>query len=97
MIEARVRFFGPVRSLVGKKEQMVQLQEGASLRTFLEELGRSNGSEFQKYIVVEGDTLNPVLLVSVNGESVDELPNLDIPLPAGAIVDVMLISPIAGG
>ncbi len=97
MVEARVRFFGPVRSIVKKKEQAVVLEDGATLRDLLGELGRSNGPAFQRYIVVEGATLNPALLVSLNGESVDEIHNLDIPLPLGATVDVMLAVPIMGG
>lgn len=97
MIEAKVHFFGPVRGLVRKKEQIVVLDDGATLRGLLDELGRSNGPEFQSYIVVEGATLNPVLLVALNGESVNRIQNLDKPLPHGSIVDVMLAVAIRGG
>ena len=97
MIEAKVQFFGPVRGIVKKKEQRVVLDDGGTLRGLLEELGRSNGPEFQCYIVVEGATLNPALLVALNGESVDRIQNLDTPLPNGAVVDVMLAVPIRGG
>ena len=97
MVEARVRFFGPVRGLVRKKEQVVILEEGATVRRLLDELARSNSSEFQRYVVIEGASLNPALLVFLNGESLDEILNLDTPLPAGARVDVMLASPILGG
>ena len=97
MIEARVRFFGPVRSIVGKKEQTLLLKEGATLKTLLEELRESNGPEFQEYIVFQGTTVNPALLVSLNGESVDEIQNLDAPLPIEAVLDVMLAVPISGG
>ena len=97
MVEAKVRFFGPVRGIVGKKEQLVVLEDGATLRNLLDELGRSNGPEFQRYIVVEGSTLNPALLVALNGQSVDQLQNLDTPLPNGSVVDVLLAVPIMGG
>lgn len=97
MIEARVRFFGPVRGLVRKKDQVVILEEGATVRTLLDELARSNSSEFRRYVVIEGATLNPALQVFLNGESLDEIQNLDARLPAGAKVDVMLASPILGG
>ena len=96
-MEIKVRFFGPVRALVRKKEQALLLEEGATLRRLLEELGRSNGSEFQRYIVLEGVSLNPALLVFLNGESVDAIQNLDHSLPSGTMVDVMLASPIMGG
>lgn len=97
MAEIRVRFFGPVRGLVRKKEQVILLEEGATLRTLLEELGRSNSSEFQRYIVIEGVALNPALLVFLNGESVNAVQNLDLSLPSGSMVDIMLASPIMGG
>lgn len=97
MLEAKVHFFGPVRGIVRKKEQVVVLDDGATLRGLLEELGRSNGPEFQCYIVVEGATLNPALLVSLNGQSLDQIQNLDTPLPQGSVLDVLLAVPIKGG
>lgn len=97
MLEAKVQFFGPVRGVVGKKEQRVVLDDGATLRGLLEELGRSNGPEFRSYIVMEGRTLNPVLLVALNGQSVDQIGNLDTPLPQGSVLDVLLAVPIMGG
>jgi hypothetical protein len=33
----------------------------------------------------------------LNGESVDQIANLDVVLPQGAIVDVLLAVPIMGG
>ncbi|MBI2350479.1 MAG: MoaD/ThiS family protein [Deltaproteobacteria bacterium] len=97
MMEIKVRFFGPVRGLVGKKEQVILLEEGATLRRLLEELAHSNGPEFQRYVVLEGVSLNPALLVFLNGESLDAIGNLDHSLPSGPMVDVMLASPIMGG
>ena len=97
MIEARIHFFGPIRGLVRKKEQLVVLEEGATVRRLLDELGRANGAEFRRYLVIEGSTVNPALVVFLNGESLDEILNLDAPLPSGPRVDVMLASPILGG
>lgn len=97
MTEIRVRFFGPVRGLVRKKEQVILLEEGATLRRLLEELGRSNSSEFQRHIVLDGGSLNPALLVFLDGESVNAVQNLDLSLLSGSMVDVMLASPIMGG
>ena len=96
-VEAHVRFFGPVRSIVKKKEQVVSLDDGATLRDLLEALRCSNGPEFQPYVVIQEATVNPAILVSLNGESVDEIQNLDLPLPHGAKLDVMLAVPIMGG
>ena len=97
VLEAKVRFFGPVRGLVGKKEQVIILEQGATVRSLLDELARSNSSEFRRYVVIEGSTLNPALMVFLNGESLDEIQNLDAPMPAEASIDVMLASPLLGG
>ena len=96
-VEARIVFLGPIRSIVGKKEQRMLLQEGATFRDLLDELSRTNTSEFTRYIVIEGKTLNPALLVILNGQSVDEIQNLDAPLAVGSTVHVLLTSPLAGG
>ena len=96
-LEATVRYFGPVRSVVGRKEQRIVLARGATLRRLLEELARCNGPAFRRYVKPEGRTLNPVLIVAVNGESVDQIGNLDMPLPDRSVVSVLLAVPIMGG
>ena len=97
IMRATVRFFGPVRSLVRKKEQVILLEEGATVRSLLDELARSNGSEFRRYVVIEGSTINPALVVFLNGESLDEIMNLDAPIPPAPTIDVMLASAVLGG
>lgn len=97
MLTATVRFFGPLRGLVGKKEQVILLEQGATVRTLLDELVRSNGSEFRRYVVIEGSTLNPALMVFLNGENLDEIHNLDAAMPAASRIDVMLATALLGG
>lgn len=96
-LEAKVRFFGPLKVVVGRKEQTVVLERGATVRRLLDELGRTNGPAFRRYVKPEGRTVNPVLIVAVNGESVDQIGNLDMPLPEGTVVDILLAVPIMGG
>lgn len=96
-MQATVRFFGPVRSLVAKKEQVILLEEGATVRSLLAELARLNGAEFRRYLVIEGSTINPALVIFLNGESLDEMMNLDAPIPPAPTVDVMLASAVLGG
>lgn len=96
-IEVRVRFFGPIRTLAGRKEQVVMVSKGATLRDLLEELKRVSGSELGRYIVVQGNGVNPVLLVSLNGETIDEIQSIDVKLPDRSVLDVMLVVPVAGG
>lgn len=97
MIKARVHFFGPIRGLVRKKEQVIFLEDGATLRMLLEKLASSNSPDFQRYVVLEGLTLNPALQVFLDGESLNEIQNLDKPLTAETTLDVLLASPIIGG
>lgn len=97
MIKVRVHFFGPLRGLVRKKQQVIFLEDGATLRMLLEELARSNSPDFQRYVVPQGLTLNPALQVFLNGENLDEIQNLDKPLATEATLDVLLASPIIGG
>lgn len=73
------------------------VSKGATLRDLLEELKRVSGSELGRYIVVQGNSVNPVLLVSLNGESIDEIQSIDAKLPDRSVLDVMLVVPVAGG
>ena len=93
----KVRFFGPVRSIAGKKVQELEMRQNTTVKDLLEELKRVSNPEFGKYIVIQGNTINPVLLMAINGESLDEINNMNAPLPDNPVLDVMLVSPIAGG
>lgn len=93
----RVRFFGPVRSIAGKKEQELEMSPGTTTKDLLEELRKVSNPEFSKYIVIQGNTVNPVLLMAINGEGLDEINNINAPLPDNPVLDIMLVSPIAGG
>lgn len=73
------------------------LERGATVRQLLEELACTNGPAFRCYVKPEGRTLNPVLIVAVNGESLDQIGNLDMPLPDSTNVDILLAVPIMGG
>ncbi len=97
MGQVRVRFFGPVRTLAGRKEQLVEMAQGSTIRDLLNELKKTSNPEFQRYIVIQGNTVNPVLMVSLNGESLDEIQNIDALLPEAPVLDVMLVAPIVGG
>ncbi len=93
----KVRFFGTVRSIAGKKVQELEMRQNPTVRDLLEELKRVSDPEFGKYIVIQGNTINPVLLMAINGESLDEIDNMNAPLPDNPVLDVMFVSPIAGG
>lgn len=97
MTKVKIRFFGPVRSLVGKKEQVLEMPAGSTIRELLDKLKKTNNPDFERYVVIQGNTINPVLLVSLNGESLDELNNIETKLPNESVLDVMLVAPIVGG
>ena len=97
MTVVKVRFFGPVRSIAGKKEQELEVWPNATTKDLLEELKRVSVPEFSKYVVIQGVTVNPVLLMAINGDSLDEINNINAPLPENPVLDIMLVSPIAGG
>ncbi len=97
MTQVKIRFFGPIRSLVEKKEQFLEMPTGATIRELLDQLKKTNKPDFERYVVIQGNTVNPVLLISLNGESLDELNNIDAKLPSESTLDVMLVAPIVGG
>ena len=70
---------------------------GATIRELLDQLKKTNKPDFERYVVIQGNTVNPVLLISLNGESLDELNNIDAKLPSESTLDVMLVAPIVGG
>ena len=97
MPQVTVRFFGPVRTIAGKKEQVLDMPPGGTIRDLINELKRTNRPEFERYVVIEGNTVNPVLMVSLNGEGLDDIDDIEMKLPDESVLDVMLVAPIVGG
>jgi sulfur carrier protein ThiS len=76
---------------------VLELDEGATLRALVEEVGRRGGAALCRSLWDEDGRLARAVAISVDGEIVDP-ERLDVELPrAGEAAEVFLIRPIFGG
>ena len=92
----RVQYFGYIKNILNKKEDYLELDEGASLSELLSKLSRIHGATFQKDVYEPG--LKDVKMgfsVTVNGVLMGQLGGIDTKLTEGD--KVILMSLMSGG
>jgi MoaD family protein len=95
-LNVRVQYFGYIKNLLNKKEDQIELNEGASLSDLLNKLARVHGAAFRKDVYEPGlSDLKTGFSVAVNGVFMGQLGGLDAKLADGD--NVMLMSLVTGG
>jgi len=89
-----VRFLGSVNEVVGKKEEDVEIEKGATLKDLVDLLVAKHGLSFRDSIE-DKDLSIPKVAYTVNGTSIFALEGMKTKLPDGA--KVTIIPQYAGG
>jgi MoaD family protein len=95
-LNVRVQFLGYIKNLLNKREERLELADGASLSDLLNKLAGIHGAAFKKEVYEPG--LNDVktgFSVTVNGVFIGQLGGLDAKLSDGD--NVILMSLMSGG
>ncbi len=95
-MKIRVQYFGYIKNILNKKEECLELDEGASLSELLNKLARIHGAGFQKDVYEPG--LMDVKMgfsVTVNGVLMGQLGGVHTKLAEGD--NVILMSLMSGG
>lgn len=90
-----IEFAGPLRSLVGKAAQALELAEGADVATAIQHLGATVSDSARSQLLTASGDVQPSLIVAVNGTACSGLQAHQRLLQPGDVV--ALLSPIAGG
>jgi len=91
-----VKFFASVREIVGKKEETIELPEGATVETVLQKLVQNYGPKFKDYVYDEKlQTPRNHLQFLVDGRSVTTLEGIKTKLRDGN--QFAIIPPVGGG
>ena len=95
-MNVRVQYFGYIKNLLNKKEDQIELNEGASLSDLLNKLAGVHGATFRKDVYEPGlSDVKTGFSVAVNGVFIGLLGGLDAKLADGDTV--MLMSLVTGG
>jgi MoaD family protein len=95
-LKIRVLYFGFIKNILNKKEENIELEEGAFLSDLLNKLAVANGKVFQKEVYEPG--LKDVKMgfsITINGVLKDQLGGLDTKLSEGD--NVIMMSLMSGG
>lgn len=88
-----VSYFGQLATVADKDSELVDAADGAHLVDLMGKLCERHGDEFRSFVLDDGGTLRPSLLITVNGRSVDRAN----PPSLSDGDEIALLPPIAGG
>ena len=95
-MKVKVKFFALVRELTGKREEVVDLDDQATVRTLLSKLVEEYGAKFHDYIF-DPASKEPRghLQFLMDGRNIALMPGLDTVLKEGA--SLAILPPVGGG
>jgi molybdopterin synthase sulfur carrier subunit len=94
-MKVRVKFFASLRELAGKKEEILELDEGSTVMTLLEQLAKIYGGSVRNYIFDEGGRPRDHLQFLIDGRSVATMSGFETKLSDGC--SFAIIPPVGGG
>ena len=70
MIEIKVMYFGMLRELAGKRQEVIRASESSTTQELLERLGKLHGQKFVDFIFDSKGKVRDGIAFAVNGDSV---------------------------
>lgn len=95
MITIKVHFLFNLRSIVGKKEVPLRLENSVTIRDLMELLIGQYGKKLEEVLKRNDGKINPSITILVNGRNIDFIKGFETILSDGDIVSI--IPPAGGG
>ena len=92
MIEVRIQFLSFIEDLVGKKEEIIRLEENSTLSDLLNEIKKLFDRDLTKLIFSSSGDLKKYILIGLNGQNVKRFA---VQLNQGD--EISILPAIAGG
>ncbi|MEM3151387.1 MAG: ubiquitin-like small modifier protein 1 [Candidatus Bathyarchaeia archaeon] len=90
----KVRYFAIFREITNKRDEELELQEGATVKDLLKILSDKYGKKF-KDLVFNGEIVSDRVLMLVDGVNIYSLNNLETKLNENSIF--VILPPVGGG
>jgi molybdopterin synthase sulfur carrier subunit len=94
-MKVKIRYFALLRELTGKREELVELEEDASVGKLLETLSAKYGGKFRDYLYGVGEFEGLSLNFLLNGRNVSLDKGFETKLQDGDVLSIL--PPVAGG
>ncbi|MBL7118945.1 MoaD family protein [Candidatus Bathyarchaeota archaeon] len=90
----KARFFTILREMTGKKEEILTVGDGTTVKEILDLLSEKHGNDFSEYIF-KGRRLRSHIQILLNGISITTLNGLDTRLEEDSTLAI--VPPVGGG
>ncbi|MCS7120324.1 MAG: MoaD/ThiS family protein [Nitrososphaerota archaeon] len=94
-MKVKLLYLGLVRNSTGRSEEDIYLKEGSSLKDLLNELAKTYGEKFGRFINAKEHLWDPTFIVAVNGKLINLHNESPILLKDGDVISLMTL--ISGG
>jgi MoaD family protein len=90
-----VKYFASIREITGKREEVLDVEEGTTIEKLLQTLSKRYGEKFKEYVFDEKGTLRDHLQFLLDGKSFTTLEGLGTKITDGC--QFAMIPPVGGG
>jgi len=94
ILRVKIKYFAIFREITNKREEELDVKEGATIKELLETLSERYGKRF-KDLVFNGDVVSDRLLMLVDGVNIHSLNGLETKLSENATF--VILPPVGGG
>ncbi|MBI4258784.1 MAG: MoaD/ThiS family protein [Thaumarchaeota archaeon] len=96
-MEVTVKYFGLIRSIVGKKEETFSLPDGSNVKLLFAKLIAKYGQRFSELVMDPDGELTSEAIVLLDGEDVRNKDRLETTLEGSKEAHLVVVSPAALG
>lgn len=95
MARVKIRFFGMLREIAGKREETLQLEDSSSAIDLIRELSSKHGKRFSEVVFDKNGNLREGFAYAINGDTLNETRLASI--ECSDIQEFVILPPISGG
>jgi MoaD family protein len=95
MAQVRIRFFGMLKEMIGKREESLQIEDSASISDLIKLLSTKHGKRFAGFVFDQKGSLREGFAFAVNGDSLSES-KLES-TKCRDVKEFVILPPISGG
>lgn len=95
MAQVKIRFFGMLKEMIGKREESVQIEDSSSVSDLIVLLSTKHGKKFEDFVFDKKGNLRNGLAFAVNGDSIEESKLAST--KCKEVKEFVILPPISGG
>jgi len=95
MAQVKIRFFGMLREMIGKREESLQIDDSSSISDLIKLLSTKHGKRFADFVFDQKGNLREGFAFAVNGDSLSESKLGST--KCSDVKEFVILPPISGG